>query len=476
MKRFSIIPIILLASILMFTTACSTGAANTEQAKSDNVAQAATLNKSAVEKSVPVEVALVKTGDISLIFNYSGSLQPKDELNLVPGASGRIDTVLVEGGDQVKQGQAIAIIESDTYKTAIKQAEAALATAKLNLAKMELGSRPEEIAAAQAAVQLAKANLNDVATISDDERTQAASNLARAQADLKQAQSEYDKIAWAGDVGTKPQAVALENATIAYETALAAYNQQVNPSDSQLAPLMLQVAQAELQLALKTQPYRQVDFATARAAIKQAEAGLEAAQLKLDETTIRAPFDGVVADLNITKGSQVNQQAPIGHFISNELEAEVGVQESRISQVKVGQNASLQVTAYPGQDFPGVVTSVAPSADPDSRTFAVKITPAKGQDLLRSGMFADVAILVQENKDTILAPKEAIIQGDQPSVFVVKQDNTVEKRSVTTGLFDQNQVEILQGLKPGDVVVVAGQPNLQDGAKAEVTNDPRVAQ
>lgn len=476
MRRFSVISLILLVSVMLATTACGASAQNTDQAKTDNVAQAAPLAEDAAEKSVPVEVALVENGDISLVFNYSGSLQPKDDLNLVPGAAGRIEAVLVEAGDNVTEGDPIAIIEDDTYQTAIKQAEAALASAKLNLAKMELGSRPEEIAAAQAAVELAKASLNDVSNINDDERTQAAANLARAQAELKRAQSEYDKIAWAGDVGTKPQAISLENATIGYETALAAYNQQTNPSDSQLAPLMLQVAQAELQLALRTEPFRQVDFASARVAIKQAETALEAAQLQLDETTIRAPFDGVIADMTITKGSRVSQQAPIGRLMSTELEAEIGVQESAISQVQVGQNVSLQVTAYPGQDFPGVVSQISPAADPNSRTFSIKVTPLQGQELLRSGMFADVAILAQENKNTILAPKQAIVQGDQPSVFVVKDDNTVEQRTVTTGLYDKDRVEILDGLKVGDVVVVAGQPNLQDGFKAEVTNDPRVAQ
>jgi RND family efflux transporter MFP subunit len=223
------------------------------------------------------------------------------------------------------------------------------------------------------------------------------------------------------------------------------------------------------------QPYRQIDFAQAKVSIKQAEAGLEAAKLQLAETSIYAPFDGTISRLNITEGSRVGQQGPVAHLISNELEATIGVQESAIGQVETGQNASLRVTAFPGQDFPAVVNSVSPTANPDSRTFSVKVTPTEGQELLRSGMFADVSVLAQENKNTILAPREAIVQKDQPTVFVVKDDNTVEERTVTTGLYDQNRVEILQGLQPGDVVVIAGQPNLQNGNKAEVVNDPRVA-
>ncbi len=475
MKNFSFISLIILLAAAFFISACSGNFGGAEDEES--VAQAAPLPKEEEEAAVPVEIAMVETGDISLILSYTGSLQPEDDINLIPGAAGRVESVMVEVGDTVKTGDPIAIIEDDTYQVQIKQAETALATAKLNLAKMELGSRPEEIAASQAAVELARAALNDVANVSDDERTTAAANLANAEAALKRAQSEYDKIAWAGDVGSTPQAATLQQATIAYESALAGYNLGTNPSDSQLAPLMLQLAQAELNLALRIEPFRQVDFAIAEAGIKQAETALEMAQLQLDETTIRAPFDGVIAELNITNGSMVSQQTPIASIISEELEAEVEVQESAISQVEDGQFASMQVTAYPGQDFPAVVTSVAPTANADTRTFKVAITPTDGSELLRSGMFADVSILAQENTNSTLAPREAVLQdGTQPSVYVViNEDNTVERRDVTTGLHDAERVEILSGLKPGDLVVIAGQPSLADGVKVEVVNDPRIA-
>jgi multidrug efflux pump subunit AcrA (membrane-fusion protein) len=429
------------------------------------------------EKIIPVEVAEAKTGPMALVLAYAGTLEAKDNLSIVPGANGRIESVLVEVGDEVKAGDPIAIIEDDTYLVQLKQAEAAVTNAKLNLAKMELGSRPEEIAAAQAAVQLARAAVNDVASINDDERTKAAVDLAKAEADLKAAQAEYDKIAWAGDVGQMPQAIRLEQATITYQNALAKYNLDTNPSDSQLAPLMLQLATAELTLALKKQPYRQIDFESARVAIQQAEAALELANLQLAEVVIKAPFDGVVAELNISQGSRVGPQSNVAQLISSEIEAVVSVPESRIGQLKEGQSAALRVTAYPGQEFPGVVASIAPVANTDTRTFEVKITPTKGMDLLRSGMYANVSVLAEEKPQTLLAPRAAIVTTDeQPLVYVVRTDNTVEQRPVTTGLSDDDNVEILSGLKAGEIVVTAGQSSLTDGAKVEVVNKPSIAQ
>lgn len=470
MKRSILFILILLMGTMIFITGC--GGSQSEQP----VAQAAAPTAEE-EKVIPVEVAVTQKGQMALVLEYAGTIEAKDSISLMPGANGRIESILVEEGDEVQAGDPIAIIEDDTYLAQVKQAEVAVTTAKLNLAKMELGSRPEEIAAAQAAVELARAAVNDVAQVNDNERTKAAADLARAEAALKAAQSQYDKIAWAGDVGQTPQAVALEQATIAYQDALANYNLDTNPSDSQLAPLMLQQAQAELQLALKIQPYRQIDFEGARAAIAQAEAALELANIQLAEVVVKAPFDGVIAELNISQGSRVSPQSAIVSFISKDVEVVVNVPESRIGQIKKGQSTAMQITAYPGQDFPGQVASVAPQANKDTRTFAVKITPTKGMDLLRGGMYANVSLLAEEKPNTLLAPRTAITTiDDQPAVFVVMDNNTVEQRAVTTGLFDKNNIEILSGLKEGETVVTAGQSSLTDGAKVEMTNDPGIAE
>jgi membrane fusion protein (multidrug efflux system) len=241
-------------------------------------------------------------------------------------------------------------------------------------------------------------------------------------------------------------------------------------SDSQLAPLMAQLTQAELALALRLEPFREIDYEIARTAIEQAESGLAMANLQLDETTIESPFDGIIAEVFITEGSTVSPQTPVVRQVSKEVEASIGVEESRISQVFDGQNASLQVTAYPGQEFPAAVTSVAPVADKDTRTFSVKITPIDDGELLRSGMYANARLLIDEKQDTLLVPRDAITTiNDEPAVYVVNGDR-VEQRFVTLGLTNDGEVEILSGLEAGDTVVTAGQPNLTDEARVEVVN------
>ena len=462
-KQMPLVSLILLLGTALLISACGS-------AVEEPVAQAAPPPE-AEEIKVPVEVATIETGDVTVTYAYPGSLQSSQDVNVVSGAAGRIESVLVEVGDEVKAGDPIALVERDSYAAQFKQAEAALRTAALNLGKMQLGSRPEEITAAQAAVELARAALDDEATVDDNERTTAATALARAEAALRAAQAEYDKIAWAGDVGETPQAIALEEATIAYETALADYNLDTNPSDSELVPLMLQLAQAELNLALKVEPYREIDFELARVNVAQAEAALEQARLLLEETVIEAPFDGIIAELHIDQGSAVGGQTPVALFVSKEVEAVVNVEEGRIHQIETGQPVALRVSAYPDQDFPGVVTSIAPVADKETRTFEVKATPIDGEGMLRSGMFANLSILAEEKKGVLLAPREAIAFLDDIEIVYVVKGDAVEERPVTSGVSTGDRVEILSGVAAGDVVVIAGQSNLIDGAKVDIVGE-----
>jgi len=459
MKKWSFVILMLFVVVALLLTGCGPAA--------EPVARAA----------APVEVAAVsvlvvpaRTGTISLVYGYAGDIRAKDSINVMPVSAGRIQSVLVAVGDQVKASDPIAMVESKTYAVQLKQAEANVELARLSVVKMEEGTRPEQIAAAQAAVLFARNALNDVNTISDDKRTAAAAGMAQAESALKLAQSQYDKVSWAGQVGMMPQSLQLEQATVAYEAARAGYNLQTHPSDSQLSPLMIQVAQAEMTLALAKQPFTQTDFDLARERGKLAETALDLANLQMDETTVRAPFDGIVAELYVTEGSMVGPASPVALCVSRQLEVVVNVEESRINQIQAGQSAALRVNAYPDQDFPAVVTSIAPVADNSTHTFLVKVTPVDDSGKLRGGMYADLSLLVEEKQTALLVPRAAVtLINDKESLYLVK-DDVAELRAVATGLSDGSNVEILSGLQPKEMVVTAGQAGLTDGARVEVAS------
>ncbi|MDM8521012.1 efflux RND transporter periplasmic adaptor subunit [Anaerolineales bacterium HSG6] len=423
-----------------------------------------------VAQVTAVEVATVETGEIASIFNYSGNINPKASADIVPKVSGEIKEILVKVGDEVKAGDPIAIIDDELLQIDANNAGLVLKAAQLQLTQMELGVRPDEIAAARASVQLVETALNDVTHISDDERTTAVLSLAQAQAQLRQAQAEYDKIAWADQVGLTPQALQLEQSTAAYEASLASYNLQTNPSASTLAPLEAELVQARLNLVKTEAPFLPIEFEMMRNQIAQAEVAVEKTNLQVGYATVVAPFDGFIESVDVEIGALVSSQSSVAGIISKALEVGVDVEESRFTALAEGLPASLMVSAYPGREFPAVVNEVPPVADSTTHTFALKITPLDEDGLLRGGMFADVSILAEQRTQTLLVPRAAVTLVDnQPVIFVVVTQKT-EMRPIVTGLRDRDRIEILSGLEAGETVITLGQDNLVDGASVQVIN------
>ncbi len=421
---------------------------------------------------VPVEVTAVGTGNIADVLEFSGNLQPVQSLSLVSIVSGAIEDVLVAVGDEVRAGDPILRVEDTTYRAQLKQAEAALTVAQTNLQKMLNGPRQEQIDMAKTALDAAKAQMEGVTTMTDDERTIAAANLARAEAALRLAQYEYDKIKWAGQASQTPQALQLEQATIAYETAKAAYDMQANPDATTLAQLRAGVRQAELNLQLAQDPFTKEDFALARANVSQAEGVVALAQYQVDNVVLRAPFDGIISEVYATVGGVASPQSPAVKLISKNLEVKVEVPENQLPSLYQGQPAALKVAAYPNDDFPAYISSIAPVADSSSHTFSTKISVADESGKLHAGMFADVAILLDERSNVILIPRSAVTEVDgQTVVFVVAEDGQhVTMRPITTGLSDDGRIEIIDdSLSVGETVVTAGLSGLSDGAAVEIT-------
>jgi len=222
---------------------------------------------------------------------------------------------------------------------------------------------------------------------------------------------------------------------------------------------------------LKPGPDRE-ELAIARAQVTQARAALTQAQLSLEEATLTAPFAGTVADVNIEVGQMVNSSTPV--IVLTDLASyriDLYIDETEIGQVRVGQPVVITLDAFRDRSFAGTVRRIADyvlDRERQARTVDVEVTfrdPAVF-GLLLAGYSADAEIVLARHDGVLRVPTEAV-QEDR-RVFVVR-DGRLEVREVVTGLANWRYTEIVEGLRPGELVVTSlDREGLADGVSVIV--------
>ena len=482
--------------------------------------ESATPTARPTEVPATVRVAIVTKGSLAADSSYSGSVQAKSQVNVLPKVAGRIEKLSVEVGSRVKAGDVLAEIESATLKTQVAQAEAALALAEAKLAMVMDGPRSEQVGQAEAAARAASQRVASLQAAARAETIgQAEANLKAAEAKLEQlkkgatpeqvnaatlaieqaknalwgAQATRDATcgpvymqkspqceAAKAQLGTADTAVSMARAQLAIVTApptaeqiaqaeagvevarrqLDLAKQPVLTSD--IAAAQAQAEAAAQAAALARSPFTANDRKAAQAGVDQAKAAVDATRLQLKDATITAPFDGAISQRFLSVGALAAPSTPIVSLVSSDVEVVISVEESRLRRVEVGLPATLIVAAFPGEEFAAKVTAIAPSVDPRSRTLAVRVQP-EGSGRLIDGMFARVKLAGIESEPVILAPAQAAFQRDGKSLGVVVQDGRATIRELTLGASDGTSAEVLAGLAEGEEVVVSGQERLADG-------------
>lgn len=245
------------------------------------------------------------------------------------------------------------------------------------------------------------------------------------------------------------------------------------------------VTQAEVD-----QAKAEVDSLVARIASSREQVNVAASQVALqqtdlDNTIIRAPFSGVAISKDAQAGEMVSPVSAGGGFTRTgistivdmkSLEIEVDVNESYINRVRPSQDVTAVLDAYPDFQIPARVITTVPTADRQKATVLVRIGFLDLDPRILPDMGVKVTFLrdaddadVPAAQPTSLVPASAVrTDGDQRHVFVVRADNTVERRAVRTGGTDGDRLEVIAGLKSGERVVVAPPPALADGARVTV--------
>ncbi|MFO1306146.1 MAG: efflux RND transporter periplasmic adaptor subunit [Burkholderiales bacterium] len=205
---------------------------------------------------------------------------------------------------------------------------------------------------------------------------------------------------------------------------------------------------------------------------KVAQATLQLAEAKLAKTEIKAPFAGIIGLRSVSVGDYVKEGADLVNLESiDPLKVDFRVPETYLRQVQPGQALTITLDALPGNTFNGKVVAVNPLVDAAGRSIVIRAQVGNPNTVLRPGMFARVRLITKDQADAMVLPEQALVpQGTEQYVFKIL-DNKVARMKVETGQRRDGMVEVISGLKAGDLVVTAGQLKLRDGVNVTVAGD-----
>lgn len=251
------------------------------------------------------------------------------------------------------------------------------------------------------------------------------------------------------------------------------------------ASLKAELARAEANLALSRRNFDRADELYRRqnlpassrdealAKLRADEAAVRIAEVALEKTELRAPFDGMLGLRQASPGDYLQPGAAIvGLDDVDPIKVDFRVPEVFAHRLKVGQSIQLSVDAVPGQTFTGEVYAIDPQVDVNGRSVLLRARVPNQDGPLRPGMFARVTLILDQRADAVVVPEEALIpQGNDHIVFKVV-DGKVAPQPVTLGVRRKGVVEITSGLAAGDVVITAGQLKVGPGMPVTVMPPP----
>ncbi len=447
-KYLKALPFFLLAALLL--TACA-GQANAQTSLSFEPVTTVTLGTS---------------------IESSGTLSAGQLTTLSWGTSGVIESVHVQPGSQVKKGEILATLRLDSVPASILQARASLVAAEETLANLE--NNTLNITQAELDVVTAQQTLEDAektyasldyprasdALIKNTEAQirQAEQNVARAADRYRMVQNLED-----GDSRKTEAALALTNAQLNLNTLKATlnwYTGKPDPEDYETARLNVEKARIELENAKRT--LERLKNGELSAELAQAKADVAAAREQAEAMYIIAPFDGEVIVLYAQPGDVVqNGTTALGLVNYETMKVELAIDESEITQVKVGDPAEITIDSLPGLTLTGKVTLIDPIGQTVSGLvkYTVIVAVERPDSPILFGATANVVVTTGEPRALLAVPVGAVLSDSQGEyVLRVGADGLTQRVDVETGDLSGSLVTLVKsgGLKEGDQVQVGG--------------------
>lgn len=375
---------------------------------------------------VSVQAAPAATEDISRMVNTDAIIFPIAQSAITPKINAPVKKFYVVRGQKVRQGQLLATLENRDLsaaaldnKGAYEQAEAAYSTS--------IGATlPEENAKAELDVQTAQQELD-------------------AQQKLYESRQDLFK------QGALPRKD-LDAAAVSLAQARSAYSIAKKHLDGLNA--------VGKQGAIKT----------ATGQLTSAKGKLANSEAQLSYSELRSPIAGFITDRPLYPGEMASTAAPLLTVMDiSQVIAKAHIPQSDALQLHKGDAATISLAGLE-KPIEGKVSLISPALDPNSTTVEVWVQAPNTDQLLRPGTTAQIAITAQTVKDALVVPSAALLnaKGDAAQVMVIDAKSQASSRDVKTGIQTGQQVQIVSGLKPGEVVVTEGAYGLPDKTKVKV--------
>jgi len=184
---------------------------------------------------------------------------------------------------------------------------------------------------------------------------------------------------------------------------------------------------------------------------------------------VKSPISGIITRYYTDIGGSVSPQLPIFNVADmNEVKVIVNVIEKDITRIRHNQQAAVYVDAYPNRKFMGTVDTINQALDRVTRTIEVRVAVDNPLHMLKPGMFARVELLIGSKVGVVAVPVESVLGGENNRYVFIVENNRAIRKTIITGISNENLIEVAKGLNEGDKIVTAGQGKLKDNAEVRV--------
>jgi HlyD family secretion protein len=410
---------------------------------------------------------------LAVEIEASGTIEPIQSVNISPKNPGRLVRLLVDQGMPVKKGQPLAVMENLETQAQVYQAQANFKEALANLKEAQVRI-PGEIERARIRFLKSQASLKQA-------EARIPKGIDQEQAKLREADARF-RLA---EARVKRNAALLQEGAISQDTfdealndyrtaqanvfeALQRFEQSKGTSLPEITQLQATVAESQVEYVQRKRT-ADAEIAQLKASAEAAQGEFERLKIQLNDTIIRAPFDGVITQKYATEGAFVTPETSASSTASatsasilalaSGLEVIAKVPEVDVGQLQRGQPVRIVADAYPDRAFQGQVIKIAPEAvvDQNVTSFEVTVALAPGQKGLLSRMNVDVDFLGKQLSNALVVPTVAVVTQEGETGVMVPDENDQNKpkfKPVTIGLVLNDKTQILGGLNPGERVFI----------------------